>query len=93
MYYTYVLVSERDRAFYTGCTADLRARLADHNRGRILSTAHRRPFRLVYHEACLSKDDAFRREKYLKTGKGKRYLHNRLRRTLHTLWPSKLERH
>jgi hypothetical protein len=29
---------------------------------------------LVYYEACLSQDDAFRRERYLKTGKRKRYV-------------------
>lgn len=31
-----------------------------------------RPLQLIYFEACLNKDDAFRREKYLKTGMGKR---------------------
>jgi len=34
--------------------------------------------RLIYYEACLEKDDAIKREKYLKTGMGKRYLRNRL---------------
>jgi putative endonuclease len=92
MHYTYVLVSERDRGFYTGCTADLRARVSKHNQGRVASTRTRKPFRLVYYEACLSREDAYRREKYLKTGRGKKHLHTRLRATLHSLWPSKLER-
>ncbi len=92
MYYTYVLVSERDHGFYTGCTANLPARLSEHNRGRVTSTAARRPFRVIYYEACLNKEDAFRPEKYLKSGRGKKYVRNRLKTTLHALWPSKLER-
>jgi putative endonuclease len=38
------------------------------------------PFNImfVYFEACLDRDDAFRRERFLKSGKGKRYIRNRL---------------
>ncbi|MFQ5724070.1 MAG: GIY-YIG nuclease family protein [Terriglobia bacterium] len=92
MYYVYLIISERDGRFYTGCTNNLTARISDHNQGKVRSTTARKPFRLIYYEACVSKQDAFRREKYLKTGRGKRYLRNRLRTTLHTFWPSKLER-
>jgi len=46
----------------------------------IASTAH--PVNLVYFEACLDKDDAYRRERYLKSGMGKRYLRNRLKKGL-----------
>lgn len=38
-----------------------------------------RPLELIYFEACLNKADAYRREKYLKSGMGKRYLKNRLK--------------
>ena len=92
MYFVYLMISERDARFYTGCTSDLKARMSDHNQGKVRSTTARKPFRLVYYEACLSKEDAFRREKHLKTGRGKRYLRNRLRTALHACWPSKLER-
>ena len=43
------------------------------------STQARRPFKLIYYEACLNQKDALRREKYLKTAYGKRYIKNRLR--------------
>ena len=36
----------------------------------------------VYYEACLNKLDAMAREKYLKSGMGKRYIKNRLKRFL-----------
>jgi len=79
MHYVYVLHTEVDGHFYTGCTGDLRKRFQQHNEGKVLSTRDRRPLKLIYYEACLSADDAFRREKYLKTSYGKRYLKSRLR--------------
>ena len=79
MIYVYVLRSARDGQLYTGCTNDLRSRLALHNAGQVPSTRERRPFELIYYEACLNKRDAFRREKYLKTSCGKRYIKVRCR--------------
>jgi len=78
MKYTYVLSSGRDGKFYIGCTADLRERWQQHERGQVRSTAYRRPLRLVYYEACRSVEDAYRRERYLKSGRGGRYLKQRL---------------
>ena len=75
MCYTYVLRSDRDKRFYTGAARDLRARMKLHAKGRVRSTAHRRPLTLISYEACQGIDDAFRRERFLKTGKGKRFLH------------------
>ena len=79
MFYVYVLRSCSDNGFYVGSTKDLRERLKAHNSGRVRSTEKRLPVELVYYEACLNQNDAFRREKYLKTAYGKRYLKNRLR--------------
>jgi len=79
MVYVYVLCAECDGQLYTGCTRDLRNRLALHHAGKVPSTKNRRPFKLVYYEACLNEQDAFRREKYLKTTYGKRYLKLRCR--------------
>jgi putative endonuclease len=77
MHYVYVLMSELDRCFYTGCTGDLRERLAQHKAGRVPSTKERGSLKLIYYDASLNKADAFRREKYLKTTYGKRYIRNR----------------
>ena len=82
MHYTYILLSQKDGRFYTGLTGDLRKRIKEHNNGEVSSTKYRRPLRLIYYEACLDKYDALRREKYLKTGQGKRYLRNRLKQSL-----------
>lgn len=82
MYYTYVLQSKKDNKWYTGSTCDLRKRFNEHNLGLSTSTKNRGPFKLIYYEACINQKDAFTREKYLKTGMGKRYLKNRLKRFL-----------
>jgi putative endonuclease len=79
MIYVYVLCSGADGQFYTGCTRDLRNRLALHNAGKVSSTKNRGPLKLVYYEACLNEQDAFRRERYLKTTYGKRYIKVRCR--------------
>jgi putative endonuclease len=78
VHYTYVLRSGLDGRFYTGCTSDLRARMDRHRAGNVKSTAHRGPLVLIYYEACPDLDDAHRRERFLKTGKGKRFLRQRL---------------
>lgn len=81
-HYVYILQSKKDGKFYTGCTNDLRARFNQHQTGEVLSTKNRGPFELVYYEACTDKSDAYARERYLKTGMGKRYVKNRLKRAL-----------
>jgi len=81
-YYTYVLYSQKDERLYTGYTVDLGNRLKEHNTGKVFSTKGRLPINLIYYEGCLDEDDAKTREKYLKSGKGKKYLKKRLRRFL-----------
>ena len=81
-YYTYVLRSKKDKKRYVGVTRDLRKRFKLHNEGKVRSTKGRGPFEIIYYEACMNKSDAAMREKYLKTGMGKRYLSNRLKRFL-----------
>jgi putative endonuclease len=77
-YYVYALLSEKDGYFYIGYTNDLRKRITEHERGKVHSTKSRLPAKLVYYEACLNQQDATRREKYLKSSWGKRYLKNRM---------------
>jgi putative endonuclease len=79
MFYVYVLKSLKDDGMYIGCTKDLRTRINGHISGSVESTKNRLPVKLIYYEACLDKSDAFRREKYLKTTYGRRYLKNRLK--------------
>ena len=79
-YYTYVLLSEKDGNFYTGYSEDLVRRFAEHNNGKNYSTKHRKPFKLIYYEACQNIEDAKRREKYLKSGIGKKFIKMRIKK-------------
>jgi putative endonuclease len=79
VYYTYILQSTKDMEFYTGSTKDLKLRFDQHNKGLVASTKDRRPFNLIYYEACVDKDDARRREKYLKSYHGKMYVRRRIK--------------
>ncbi|MDD5103787.1 MAG: GIY-YIG nuclease family protein [Candidatus Peribacteraceae bacterium] len=79
MEYVYVLQSGKDGNFYTGWTNDLRKRFAEHQNGKVYSTKRRLPMKLVYYEACVDRKDALKREKYLKTAWGKRYLKGRMK--------------
>jgi len=79
MFYVYVLRSKHDGMLYTVFSTDLKKRFIDHNEGRVKSTKTRGPFELLYYEACRQLPDALRREKYLKTTYGHRYLKSRLR--------------
>ena len=59
-----------------------RKRLLEHSSGKSTYTKSRGPYELIYYEACIDEKDAFMREKYLKSGMGKRYLKNRNKRFL-----------
>ena len=72
-------IGSKDDNFYTGWTQDLKLRFKQHNEGKVESTKDRRPLELIYYEACLDKNDATYREKYLKTYHGKAYIRKRLR--------------
>jgi len=76
-YYAYTLQNS-SWLFYTGPTSDLKKRITEHQSGASQYTSKNGLCELVYYEACLNKDDAFRRQKYLKSGMGKHYIKNRL---------------
>jgi len=82
MYYVYILQSSKDNKPYTGATGNLQNRLKQHDNNQITSTKNRGPFKLIYYEACHNQQDSYAREKYLKSGVGKRYIRNRIKRFL-----------
>lgn len=83
-YCVYVLFSLKDENFYIGYTANLHERLTAHIHGNSKATTFRRPFILIFCEFYLSKHDAMRRERYLKTTAGKKALYVMLRESLDT---------
>ena len=81
-HYIYVLRSQKDREFYVGYTKNIEKRLEEHNSGHVRSTKERLPMKLIYWEGCINRQDAARREKYLKTAWGKRYIKGRVEKYL-----------
>ena len=78
-FYVYVLQSSKNNELYVGYTADLRKRLEKHNQKLNFSTKSGAPWKLIFYEAYLNKEDVKRREKYLKTSQGSRLLKRMLK--------------
>ncbi|MDD5031487.1 MAG: GIY-YIG nuclease family protein [Patescibacteria group bacterium] len=78
MYYVYILL-QNDGNLYKGSTDNLKQRIEEHNAGKVISTKHKRPLKLIHYEGYLFKEDAQRREKYLKTTEGRRFLRQQLK--------------
>lgn len=82
MHFVYILQSLRDKKTYVGITRDLGLRLEKHRRGEVESTKNRRPLKLIGYEAYLTKEEAAKREKYLKTSDGRKELGIRFKKSL-----------
>ena len=77
----YILKSaDNPPRFYTGVTADLRARLEAHNGGRCPHTAKHRPWHVDVVIKFSDEARAVRLEKYLKTGSGAAFAIRHLRK-------------
>jgi putative endonuclease len=75
MFTTYVLYSSTYKKIYIGYTSDLDNRLLSHN---VLSkkgwTIKYRPWKIIYTEVFDLKSEAMRREKELKTSRGRDFI-------------------
>jgi putative endonuclease len=74
VHYVYVLRSVTDDGLYIGYSANLRRRCTQHAEGGAFATSYRRPWKLIYYEAYTEQADALGRERYLKSGGGRRFL-------------------
>ncbi len=79
MYYTYVLYSKKYNKIYIGYTSNLEKRFLSHNE---LShkgyTRKFRPWIIAFYEVFNSKKEAMEREKFLKSGKGRELVRNKI---------------
>jgi putative endonuclease len=78
-WYVYLLRSKKNSQWYIGSTKDMQKRILSHNAGKNFATKSSLPWHLIYCEIGLNQQDARAREKYLKSGMGRRYFKNRLK--------------
>jgi len=78
-YFVYILQSQKDHKYYIGQTSDIERRVAEHNRGKVKSTKHRSPFKIIYFDELDSRIDAIRLEKYYKSYKNTKDLLSHLK--------------
>ena len=71
MFYVYVIRSVSSGKHYIGQTNNIRRRLDEHNFGKGRYTNNRGPWKVVYKEQFDTRSEAMRREKFLKSGKGR----------------------
>ena len=73
-YYVYVLKSITHKTRYVGSTDNVDNRLKEHNQGRCKYTKGRMPWKLIYIEEFKTRAEVMKREKFLKSGQGRKYL-------------------
>lgn len=79
MYFVYILFSRRDKKLYIGYTEDMSNRFGLHKNGKVPSTKNRILLELIYYEAYTNQLDAKKREIFLKSGSGRRFIKKQLK--------------
>lgn len=75
MFTVYVL-QDYEGKLYKGVTNNLERRLSEHRRGKTTTTRRMRDIKLIYKECYGTFKEARKREVYLKTSAGRRFLKN-----------------
>ena len=73
MYYVYVL-KDKNGKFYKGLTNNLERRLKEHRNGSTITTRKMENVEITYTEEFETFDEARKRELYLKSAAGRRFL-------------------
>ena len=74
VWWVYVILCD-DNSYYVGASSDMPRRWSEHTGGKGAEwTKKHHPIRIIHHEKFCSQDDAFSREKELKTGFGRKWL-------------------
>jgi putative endonuclease len=76
MIFLYVIKSLRHNFRYVGITKNIERRIERHNKGHNLSTKNYKPFKLLLNENFNNYKEERRREIFLKSGQGRKFLDN-----------------
>ncbi|MEQ9309936.1 MAG: GIY-YIG nuclease family protein [Balneolaceae bacterium] len=79
MYLVYVLYSSKYDKIYIGCTSDLQQRIISHNHEKNKGwTKSYQPWEVIHSEKFDTKQEALKREKELKSSRGRAYIRKSL---------------
>jgi putative endonuclease len=79
MFQTYVLYSPKHNKIYIGYTSDLEIRIISHNEKATRGfTIKYRPWKIVHTESFMTKSEAMKREKELKSARGRKFIWNQI---------------
>ena len=73
-YFVYIIRSLSRGTRYVGVSDDVQKRIKEHNEGRCRYTSGRRPWKLLREEKLGTLGEARRRENFLKSGQGRKWL-------------------
>jgi len=74
MAFIYVLLSKKSARTYVGSTTDLNRRIREHNAGNHYFTKRHIPWKVFYKEEYPTLPEARKREKYLKSCAGRKFI-------------------
>ena len=78
MYFVYILFSKNFNKTYVGITDNLKRRLYQHNKGFHFYTKRYIPWEIIYSEKMVDRISARKKEKYLKSAAGRRWIRRNL---------------
>jgi len=84
-FYVYILYSLKDSKLYIGFTNNLKKRLTEHANNKVEATKNRTLLKLIHYEYFINRVDAEAREKFLKSGYGRKQFKEILKQTLGNL--------
>jgi len=82
MFTVYVLRSIKGKQ-YIGHTSDLERRLLEHNSGLCKTTKVDKDWQVIYSEEFTTRGEAVKRERWLKTGRGREFIKEMMRDGVH----------
>ncbi|MCH7972960.1 MAG: GIY-YIG nuclease family protein [Bacteroidetes bacterium] len=80
MYFTYVLYSKKYKKIYIGQTINVEKRVTKHNSGKHRYTKRYIPWSVIYTEKFNTREEAMKREKQLKSQKGREFIWGMIRK-------------
>ena len=91
IYFVYAIQCDDD-SVYIGQTSDLLRRWEEHCEGKARWTAAHKPVEVIYHEEFNTREEAEDREKWLKTGFGRKWIKRELKAGRLNKWDEKAAR-